>query len=326
MNVEPDLNQETLIDKEKEEVKEPRFWSKLQMPKGIKGILIKVGALLLVFLLVTALLLEVYLLRIQPKEFALKAPGDAVYINFLLIGTDAGLLAGGGTMPGRSDVLMLVSFQRATNEVTLLSIPRDTLTYYDGIGYNRINAAHVFGGSEMVISKVEELLQTDIHYYAKVNFQGFKTLVDSIGGVSLYVEKDMNYYDPFDVPPLVIDLKEGFQHLDGDKAEQYVRFRDEMGDIGRVERQQNFVNSFFKQLIKPTTWFRLPLVALKMQNFLESNLHLNKGVSFTLRFVFSKNIYKTLLPGYGEYFDGASYWVSSGFNLTEVWDQVKSIN
>ena len=74
-----------------------------------------------------------------------------------------------------------------------------------------------------------------------IDFKGFKGLVDAIGGVDIEVEKPMSYYDEWD--GFTIDLAPGMQHMDGDKAIQYVRYRDEEGDIGRIRRQQKFLKA-----------------------------------------------------------------------------------
>lgn len=274
--------------------------------------------------LISIISAELYLSSIQPDNVLLASPVKGEPINVLLIGTDAGLLAGGGTMPSRSDVLMLFSFDPVTKKTMMVSVPRDTLVFLDGIGYNRINASHVFGGTAMVLSEVEELLQIPIHYYAKINFKGFSTLIDAIGGVPHLVEMDMDYEDPYDVPPLLIHLKEGFQNLNGDKAEQYVRFRNETGDIGRVERQQKFIASLIRRVLTPTVWFRAPLVAIQMKDYLETNMHLSHGISLVAKFVTSKETYEVTLPGYGEYINGAAYWVPNGFSLQNLWEQQKN--
>ena len=80
-----------------------------------------------------------------------------------------------------------------------------------------------------------------INNYVMIDFKGFKGLVDAIGGVDIEVEKPMSYYDEWD--GFTIDLAPGMQHMDGDKAIQYVRYRDEEGDIGRIRRQQKFFKS-----------------------------------------------------------------------------------
>jgi LCP family protein required for cell wall assembly len=282
------------------------------------------GLLVLVILLGLSLVItEVYLWQIQPTNLQLPPPTEGETLNILLIGTDAGLLDGGGTMPPRSDVLMLFSFDPKTNETAVVSIPRDTLVYLDGVGYNRINASHVFGGTAMTLNAVEELLDTSIHYYAKINFQGFKTLVDSIGGVTIDVDIDMFYEDPYAIPPLKIDLKAGYQVLDGDKAEQYVRYRNETGDIGRVERQQKFMSALIQQLLKPTVWLRAPIAAVRLQPYLETNMHVQHGIKFVIDYFFGKEPYHTTLPGVGQYIDGASYWISNGWTLQEIWQQWK---
>lgn len=285
---------------------------------GFRGLLV-----FLVLIVFSLIITEIYLWQIQPANLQLPPMKEGETLNILLIGTDAGLLDGGGTMPPRSDVLMLFSFDLETRETAVVSIPRDTLVYLDGIGYNRINAAHVFGGTALTLSAVEELLNTTIHYYAKINFQGFKILIDSLGGVPIDVDKDMFYEDPYDIPPLSIDLKAGPQVLDGDKAEQYVRYRDEEGDIGRVERQQKFMAALIQQLLKPTVWLRAPWAVVQLQPFLETNMHLQHGVKFVTNYFFDKETYHTTLPGVGQYIDGASYWLSNGLSLQQVWQQLK---
>lgn len=284
----------------------------------VRGLLV-----LLILLGLSLAIIEIYLWQIQPANLQLSPPKEGETLNILLIGTDAGLLDGGGTMPPRSDVLMLFSFNQKTNETVVVSIPRDTLVYLEGVGYNRINAAHVYGGTELTLKAVEELLDAPIHYYAKINFQGFKTLIDSIGGVSLDVEMDMYYEDPYAVPPLKIDLKAGLQRLDGNKAEQYVRYRNETGDIGRVERQQNFMSALLQQLLKPTVWLRAPMAIARLQPFLETNMHIQNGIRFVMDYFLDKETYHSTLPGEGQYIDGASYWISNGLSLQQVWQQLK---
>lgn len=278
---------------------------------------------LLILLGLSLIMTEIYLWKIQPKTLRLSPPKQGDNMNVLLVGTDAGLLDGGGTMPARSDVLMLFSFNPKTNETAVVSIPRDTLVYLEGVGYERINASHVFGGVEMTISAVEELLSTQIHYYAKINFQGFKTLIDSIGGVPIDVEIDMFYEDLYDVPPLKIDLKAGKQTLNGEEAVQYVRYRNETGDIGRVERQQKFMAALIKQLLKPTVWLRAPIAAIRMQSYLETNMHIQHGIQFVIKYFFGKEPYHTTLAGVGQYINGASYWISDGWTLEQIWQQWK---
>ena len=128
---------------------------------------------------------------------------------------------------------------------------------------------------------VEELLQTKINYYTKVNFESFQALVDAIGGVDYNVEFDMDYEDPYDVPPLIVHLKAGQQLLDGGvAAEGYVRYRaDGMGDIGRLGASAQFYDGVSRTVAAASQTVEkcLPFAA-KMQPYLDTNLSLLDGL------------------------------------------------
>ncbi|MCE5197083.1 MAG: LCP family protein [Negativicutes bacterium] len=292
---------------------------------GWQTVLKILGVLLLVAgLLVTALSLATsnYLQGLNKDELVLAKPAKGEPVNLLLIGTDAGLLAGGGTMPARSDVLMLFSFDQVQHKLAVISIPRDTLIDLPEIGYERINAAHVFGGTALTVQMVEELLQTSVHYYAKVNFESFQALVDAVGGVDYNVEFDMDYEDPYDVPPLIVHLKAGQQVLDGEAAEGYVRYRaDGMGDIGRVERQRNFMLALAGQLLQPAMLLKMPAIAAKMQPYLDTNLSMLDGLKLATYYlrIPDKQRYTITLPGAGQMINEASYWIADDIDLAGIW-------
>ena len=93
------------------------------------------------------------------------------------------------------------------------------------------------------------LLGMPIHYYAMVDYDGVSTIVDSMGGIPMDIPFRMRYNDPYDKPPLHIDIPEGQQILDGEHAVQFLRYRHGYpeGDIGRVKAQQAFMKAAFKQ-------------------------------------------------------------------------------
>ena len=141
----------------------------------------------------------------------------------------------------------------------------------------------------MAKQTIANLLRIPIHYYALANWQGFIEIINLIGGVDLYVDKDMRYEDPY--AKLKIDIKHGYQHLDGEKSGQYVRFRsDELGDIGRVQRQQKF------------------LKALGLETDMDTVTMLKAARSFNI--MSDNNIRSGML--YGNFYDspssGISYW------------------
>lgn len=173
---------------------------------------------------------------------------------------------------GPTDTMLLLRFSPKTKKLTVLSIPRDTRTYIQGHGINKINAANIHGGPALSAKTVSELLEgVSIDRYVRVNIQGVQSLVDALGGVTVYVPQDMKYQD--DSQHLYINLKQGKQHLDGDKALQLLRFRyDRNGDIGRVQRQQLVIRALMEQALNPTTLVRLPKILSVIQSHIDTNL------------------------------------------------------
>ena len=162
--------------------------------------------------------------------------GDKSF-NALLIGTDA---AGENT-----DALMIVHVDKQDKKIRMLSIPRDTRVTVNGKKF-KINACYHLGGLELLIEKIRELTDIDINYYAMIEPGTLGEIVDCLGGVEYDVEQDMHYSDP--AQDLYINLKKGKQILDGDKAEQYCRYRSYvMGDITRTQSQQKFFKALFEQ-------------------------------------------------------------------------------
>lgn len=160
--------------------------------------------------------------------------------NILVMGTDKSEL--------RSDVMMIFSFSSKEKSINSVSIPRDTRVELYG-RYQKINSGLAIGEEDLAIEAVRDVTGIPIHEFVKVNFQAVSDIVDAVGGVEFDVPQDMNYKDPYQ--DLVIDLDEGKQLLDGDKALQLLRFRRyPMGDLQRVKVQQDFIREAFKQKLK----------------------------------------------------------------------------
>ena len=179
---------------------------------------------------------------------------------------------------GRADTIIVVSLCRSERKASILSIPRDTAVIINGHGLHKINAAHSFGGPEKLIEVLRDQLCISIDYYVRTSFEGFKKIIDAIGGVWLYVEKDMNYDDNWG--NLHIHLKKGWQWLDGDKAHQYVRFRhDAEGDIGRTRRQQKFLKALAARLTSPAMLPRLPTLIMTLYKYVDTNMTIKELLS-----------------------------------------------
>lgn len=212
--------------------------------------------------------------------------------------------------PGRSDTIFVVRV--GDGQIRALSIPRDTLVEIEGFGEGKVNSAYTYGGPELAKQTVSELLGLPIEYHVKVNLQGFREMVDLVGGVPFEVDRPMRYADPYD--GLVIDLKPGYQILDGRKAEQYVRFRhDETGDdLGRIHRQQEFLKAAAKHALQPVNLTKLPSLLYTASKHVQTDLP--TGEQFHLAraaFQAQQNgaILQETLPGQGGYIDDISFYL-----------------
>lgn len=215
---------------------------------------------------------------------------------------------------GRSDTLMVAMVDPGKDKVSLLSVPRDTLVSIPGHGWDKVNHAYAYGGHQLSQKTLENFLGIQINNYVLVDFQGFVKLVDAIGGVDIDVDKDMQYTDPYDGETgLVINLHAGRQHMDGTTAIQYVRYRDEEGDIGRVKRQQKFLKAVFQKLSSTNLVTRAPEIARTLYQSIDTDLSVTDLASLLL--TFAKNasgdarLETEMVQGSPAYLDDISYWI-----------------
>ncbi|MGA0199223.1 MAG: LCP family protein, partial [Prochlorotrichaceae cyanobacterium] len=213
---------------------------------------------------------------------------------------------------GLTDVMLLLRFDPLQEDLKVLSIPRDTRTFVPNLGMTKINAANVQGGPPLTAQVVSELLgDVGIDRYAILNVQGVEKLIDALGGVDLYVPKDMYYQD--DSQHLYINLKAGQQRLNGNQALQFLRFRhDSYGDIGRIQRQQLLLRALQEQALNPRTIAKLPDITKVIRSYVDTNLSMDELLAL-LGFASKTergNVDMLMLPGdfsTAEY--DASYWL-----------------
>lgn len=163
--------------------------------------------------------------------------GKGEPISFLLIGVDERK-----NDRGRADSLIVVTLNPTEQSIKMLSIPRDTRTVIVGKGKeDKINHSYAFGGVEMTIATVEQFLHIPIDYYIKVNMEGFKDIVDAVGGVTVSNPFAFNYEGE--------SFPKGEITLDGDRALKYTRMRydDPRGDFGRQDRQKQVIAAIIKK-------------------------------------------------------------------------------
>lgn len=178
---------------------------------------------------------------VDPSQ--LKGEGDG-RINVLLIG-----IGGEGHEAGDlADSIQLLSIDPVQNSATIVNLPRDLYVEIPGFGSDKINAAHAFGeqytdegGPKLLQRTISEALDIPIHYYARVDFSGFKEAVNTVGGVDVNVEEaiyDYAYPDSNLEGYESFTIGSGLHHMDGDTALKYTRSRHSTSDFDRSRRQQ----------------------------------------------------------------------------------------
>ncbi|MGL6341480.1 MAG: LCP family protein, partial [Waterburya sp.] len=265
---------------------------------GVSLVSAAVGAFLAVALSTASPLQQIQLSNEEQKVFSqdetvtaqnLNLPKLSRPVNILVLGIkvissdldgrgikydkkDVGYLHLVNSFDGLSDSMLLLRFDPQQEKLFVLSIPRDTRIFLKGHGISKINHANQYGGPAFAAAAASDLLGgVNIDRYVRVNVQGVEKLIDALGGVTVNVPKDMKYNDFSQ--HLYIDLKKGVQHLDGDKAMQFLRFRyDDYGDISRVQRQQMLMRSAVEQTLKPATVVKIPKILSVIQSHLDTNL------------------------------------------------------
>jgi len=230
---------------------------------------------------------------------------ERTYINVLLMGLDK--------EETRSDVMMVAQLNLDANSINVLQIPRDTYIN-NNRGDKKINSAYGSGGPEKSIEEVSAIIDLDIDNYAVVTTSGFRDVIDAVGGVYYDIPQDMNYDDP--LQDLHIHLKKGYQLLDGDKAEQYVRCRYiyPTGDIGRVEAQSDFLKEAFSQVTeryKTGGDVNTQRLISTLGDMVDTDFTLEEMLKYApyLLNVNMENLNIMMLSGTPEYRDGISYFI-----------------
>ena len=213
---------------------------------------------------------------------------------------------------GRSDTMMVATVDPKYDRASLMSIPRDTRVRIYGYGFDKINAAFAYGGEPLAEKTVENFLGIDIDHYIIVDVKSFVKIIDAIGGIDINVEKRMKYEDPWDDNGgLYINIFPGRQHMDGKKAVTYVRYRDSEGDIGRIERQQKFIQACMDKVMSPSFIPRIPAVIREVFDAIDTDMTVRQLMELAgaLKAAKENGLETDMVPGYPLYIDDVSYWI-----------------
>ena len=196
------------------------------------------------------------------------------YTNILFIGIDDKPVEGIAESGRYADALMLVSMDHTNGEIRFLSLPRTIKTSIDGRkDPEYLSFTYYYGGAPLTVNTVSQLLNIPITQYVALDRKSIAKFVDTIGGINLYVENNMDYEDP--VSGTSVHLTQGYQHLTGDMSQQYLIFRnDDLGDIGRIQRQQKFAKALFEKMMSLETIPTLPTILDIWENNIDTNINI----------------------------------------------------
>ncbi|WP_328588115.1 LytR family transcriptional regulator [Gottfriedia acidiceleris] len=208
---------------------------------------------------------------------------------------------------GRSDTMIVLTVNPNTNTTKMVSIPRDTRTEIVGKGkQDKINHAYAFGGIQMAVDTVENFLNIPIDYYLEVNMEGFKDIVEAVGGVDVNNDLDFTYEG--------VHFTKGPLHLNGVDALKYSRMRklDKRGDFGRQLRQRQVIEAVVKKGATISSLTNYQPVLQAIQKNVVTNIGLNDMISVQKDYrAAAKNITETQITGQGKLIDKIYYLLVS---------------
>lgn len=260
----------------------------------------------------------------KPDEQSFNLPLFKKRQNILILGVDKNPDGNDPFSNTRSDTIILLNIDPKHRSINAISIPRDSKVYIAGdYGIQKINSAHAYGGVELTKKTVENTLGVKVDRYIAVNSEAVIHLVDILGGVPVYVEKDMFYHDYSG--KLNVRLPKGNHVLNGQQAEGYLRFRkDGLGDIGRTSRQQWFLRNLLTQLQTPATITKIPEILNLINEYVKTDMSMYEISNFAAmaKDFNLDNVEVATLPGAPSKKGSISYWILDPEQTQEMVDRL----
>lgn len=262
--------------------------------------------------------------EVDPSSPFYEAYKNPNRVNFLLL----------GAADRNTDTIMVASYDTENQKVDIISVPRDTYHQRDGyssFAYNKINSVYRTDGVVGIAEAVSELLYgMPINYYAVVEYDDIRKVMDTIGGVYVDVPFRMKYDDPYADPPLHIDIPAGNVKIDSSNVEQYLRFRHGNpgyqsyfnGDLGRIQAQQEFVKIVIAECLKAKNITDVARVALQNVQSDITYAAVAQLATKALNGLSSGSVATYRLPGYDATLHSLSFWMPDD---TKVFEMLETI-
>ena len=231
----------------------------------------------------------------NPESFIPDEKDDET-VNYLLLGVDSR-----GEEQSRTDTMMLVSWQKKTDEIKLVSFMRDIYAEIPGYQMYRLNTAYFLGGVQLTKETITSMFDVPIHHYAIIDFKSFESLIDILApdGIEIDVEKNMS-------ANIDVSLTQGVHQLNGKELLGYARFRmDQEGDFGRVERQQKVIEALKNEVLSINNVKNLPKLVGAIQGYVTTDVSSAEQLKTVLTIAMGGGveISKLTIPATGTYTD-----------------------
>lgn len=239
---------------------------------------------------------------------------DNKSVNVLLLGVDE--------RPGdrgRSDTIILLSLNPNTDSMAMLSVPRDTYVNIPGRGMDKINHAYAFGDVDLSVQTFEEAFNLPVHYYARVNMEGFKQGVDAIGGVTIQNDQEFSQGGN--------QFSKGSVHLNGSQALDYIRMRknDPRGDLGRNDRQRKVVTAAINELASFSSITKVGDILNILGGNVKTDLDMKSMQTLFTDYRGARNNVKTIeVSGSGQTISGIWYYRVSDEEFNRIRTEVNT--
>jgi cell envelope-related function transcriptional attenuator common domain len=238
-------------------------------------------------------------------------------VNILLLGMDIGDPKQVNNQSiKRTDTIIVANYNPQTKSIRIVSVPRDTLISINDRNV-KINSAYAIGGYPKIKSEVENLLNININYIVKVDYNAFREIIDAIGGIEIKIDRNMIYDD--EGQNLHINFKAGETvTLDGKKAEEFFRWRKNNdgsglanGDLDRIENQQKFISKVIEKCTSPFVIFRAPKIMTALGDNVETNLSPTDILGYGFKFIGIKkeNVTMATVSGTPKTINGESFLI-----------------
>ncbi|MFZ3576889.1 LCP family protein [Virgibacillus sp. DJP39] len=238
---------------------------------------------------------------------------DKKAINILLLGVDQR-----ENDVGRSDTMILMSLNPSTNKMIMVSIPRDTYVDIPGVGMDKINHSYAFGGVDLAVKSVEKAFDVPVHFYIKVNMEGFKQGINALGGVT--ITNDQAFSQGGET------FNTGTIDLNGEEALKYIRMRkeDPRGDIGRNERQRSVIKAAMDEVASFSSITKVSNILTILGDNVTTNLNMDKMQTLFSDYRNTRNNIETLeISGSGEMINGVWYYIVPDQEINRITQAIK---